>query len=273
MEETDSPTSVLVPLDSSIISNSRNILQEALNERSLQLRFETPETAKDLKCICPPYVNNLEKLIFELFIEDQEESLRLLSLRDVNTKDTVGFIFWRNISEEEMKTWSKNIHTKNQKALPIQYHELASNLNNMKISHPPQHVLVRSNSAKSPEDDFDETNLTGWIKIELMCVRKDKTGMKLGSILLAAALAFAAIKEGKTHGVLQVAGGESNNSAYELYKKFHFEDGKEYFNNPNNNLMVLWNIRHALETLNWEGFLMKNFSNTKALKDKSSFDK
>jgi len=231
---------ILVPLDNIIVSNSQHILQEALRERSLTLRFETPTTAKELKPICPQSVKNIESLIFEMFIEDQEESLRLLSLKDTKTQEMVGFIFWRNIDETEMKMWLKKIFPKKVTEEEITEKEITQKLKNIHLSQPPRHALVSSQN-KLPEHTMESYSgdLNGWIKIELMCVRSDKAGMKFGSILLAAALAFAVVKEGKTHGILQVAGGKQNISAYELYKKFQFEDGKEYFNSSQRKLTCI----------------------------------
>jgi len=205
-------------------------------------------------------------LIFSLFIEDKEESLRLISLRDIKTKETVAFIFWRNIDEDEMKKWIKSM------SLPLivdkEINDLSSNLNQINIGSAPQHALVsaKANSSDSPLESL-AIDLQGWIKIELMCVRDDKTGMKLGSILLAAALAYAVSKEGKSHGILQVAGGPKNVAAVQLYRKFNFEEGKQYFNPPNTNLLVLWDIRKVFLELNWEGFLLRDVKGQKEIKN------
>jgi len=42
------------------------------------------------------------------FIEEDDPDMRLLSIRDASTKDTVGFIFWRNIPRKDMQHWLKD---------------------------------------------------------------------------------------------------------------------------------------------------------------------
>jgi hypothetical protein len=46
------------------------------------------------------------------------------------------------------------------------------------------------------------------------------------------------VQESKSHALLQVAGGKSNARAVELYKKFQFNWAEQYFEIPNDNIMV-----------------------------------
>eukprot|EP01125_Pyxidicula_operculata_P019610 TRINITY_DN711_c0_g1_i2.p1 TRINITY_DN711_c0_g1~~TRINITY_DN711_c0_g1_i2.p1 ORF type:complete len:154 (+),score=9.99 TRINITY_DN711_c0_g1_i2:349-810(+) len=137
-----------------------------------------------------------------------------------------------------------------------EYLSLSDSMNKLRLSHPPTHLLTK------PED---KVQLNSWIKIELVCVASNHQGEKLGSILLAAALVFSYVLDKKKHSLLQVAGGEENQSAIHLYTKFQFERAQDFFNKPNQNIMVLWNIRNALESLRAEEFLLEPLKNRKEL--------
>jgi GNAT superfamily N-acetyltransferase len=52
------------------------------------------------------------------------------------------------------------------------------------------------------------------------------------------------------------AGGKSNVPAIRLYERFGFKDtSREQFNDPNENLYVLWDIHNSLQTIDWKTIL------------------
>jgi len=230
-----------MPLSPNLVEKSNSILSEALQERNLHLGFETPETTSDLKGFCPSFIKGLESFVFDIFENDSPTEMKVLAARDVNTGKPVGYICWQNIDKDEIRSWMKVFSSKGgRKALT---HSEGST----------QLVLAPLN-AGSPQ--WIDQN--GWIKIELMAVDPNHQGQRIGGILLAAALAFAVVHDHKSHAVLQVAGGEKNTRASNLYKRFNFDFHQGEFNLPNDNLMVLWDIKEALRGLQWEDFHLKD---------------
>ncbi len=91
-----------------------------------------------------------------------------------------------------------------------------------------------------------------WIKIELLAVRKEHWGQKVGSLLLACALYHAYLRT-KTRAVLHVAGGEENLPAVRLYRHFGFLPVTQgtMFQKPDRDMYVLGNIGRTLEGIAW----------------------
>jgi len=236
----------LVPLEASLVTKSNGILAEALEERSLRLTFETASSAGDLHGLSPSFIKSLEDMVFDIFENDEPEEMRILSVRDINTGKPVGFICWQDLSSKEIGEWLKACSQK--KPEPKLLRD-----SGRKCSEP-SHMLAHRTA---PSAELLDQN--GWIKIELMAVDSSRQGEKIGAILLAAALAFAASNH-QSHAVLQVAGGSQNVPAANLYKKFHFNFAQEHFNVPNDHLMVLWDIREALRSLNWDEFLLTHIT-------------
>jgi hypothetical protein len=78
-----------------------------LLERELYLQEEDKESCRHLTRLCPPNLKNLEQLSLEVFEEDEEDEMRLLSVRDMATCDVVGYILWRNVPSHEIHEWVK----------------------------------------------------------------------------------------------------------------------------------------------------------------------
>jgi len=221
-------------------------LAEALQERSLQLTFETASSTGDLHGLSPPFIKSLEDMVFDIFENDDPEEMKILSVRDIQTGKPVGFICWQDLSSKEIGEWLKAYSDK--KPEPKLLRD-----SGRKCSEP-SHMLAHR---VSPVEWLDQN---GWIKIELMAVESSRQGEKIGALLLAAALAVAASRH-QSHAVLQVAGGSQNVPAIHLYQKFHFTFAQECFNMPNDHLMVLWDIKEALTSLNWDDFLLTHVQN------------
>jgi len=239
----------LVPIDSHVIEKSQFILQSALEEKHLSLHIETPKTCKELQGLSPSFVSGLEKLIISIY-ESGDEELRLLSVRDTKTGLPVGFIFWRNLEQQEMAEWIKSSYQD-------QYNKpKRKELTEKKII--PIHESVNILSLSQEIIQNKKLPTTGWIKIELMCVSQQMQGQHIGTMLLAAALFYCYFQESKTHAVLQVAGGKTNTRAIELYKKFNFGPADEYFEIPNDNIMVLWEIEKMIQGLHWNEFTLSS---------------
>jgi len=258
------PTKLVLPLDQTLVRRGQSLIADALAERGLQLSLETPETAKSLRRVCSTDLKRLETLVFELFIEDQADDLRLLSLREQATGATVGFIFWRILTAIEMQAWLKSFHHPNNAV-----GELIAQMSALSLSPGGNHMLQSADKhpVVSPPTGislYKQPDSDGWIKIELVCVDPRQRQRQLGSLLLAATLTFAAVQENKSHAVLQVAGGSKNEAALALYDKFGFRRADDHFNPPNANLYALWDIREALAALNWEGFLLTSSATTTA---------
>lgn len=230
----------LVPIDSVAIDKSQSILLQALEEKHLTLHVETPQSCSDLKGLSPSFVSGLEKLVISIY-SSGDEDMRLLSVRDAQGKPA-GFIFWRNLDKQEMSEWIKP-----------EYQHSPRGENVLQNSRDPSkkefaHVLSLSTGTEKEEEVATE----GWIKIELMCVSQAMQGQHIGTILLAAALFYSYFQESKTHALLQVAGGTKNSRAVALYKKFQFNWAEQYFEVPNDNIMVLWEIKRMIEAFrNW----------------------
>lgn len=243
IEIENSNDKTLVPVDSIAIDKSQSILLQALEEKHLTLHVETPESCSDLKGLSPSFVSGLEKLVISIY-SSGDDDMRLLSVRDAEGKPA-GFIFWRNLDKQEMSEWIKpeyqNATAKSRGRNVLQN---SRDLSKQEFAH----VLSLSTGIeKEPEVPTE-----GWIKIELMCVSQAMQGQHIGTILLAAALFYSFYKESKSHALLQVAGGTKNSRAVELYKKFQFNWAEQYFEVPNDNIMVLWEIKRMIETFrNW----------------------
>lgn len=107
-----------------------------------------------------------------------------------------------------------------------------------------------------------------WIKIELLAVRKENWGQKIGSLLLACALYHAYLRT-KSRAILHVAGGEDNIPAVRLYRHFGFLPVVQgtMFHKPDRDMYVLGNIATTLEGLAWgETLGVKDEEKTNQLK-------
>jgi GNAT superfamily N-acetyltransferase len=89
-----------------------------------------------------------------------------------------------------------------------------------------------------------------WVKIELLAVREDWWGQRIGSLLLACAMYHAWLRNDK-RAVLHVAGGSSNVPATRLYERFGFVPAQGIFHKPDRDIYVLGNIGLALKSLLW----------------------
>eukprot|EP01118_Nematostelium_gracile_P010857 TRINITY_DN3798_c0_g1_i1.p1 TRINITY_DN3798_c0_g1~~TRINITY_DN3798_c0_g1_i1.p1 ORF type:complete len:241 (+),score=55.25 TRINITY_DN3798_c0_g1_i1:22-744(+) len=203
----------------------RQYVPATISKRNYSLVVETPDSAEKIwkryGTLCGSFVSEeLESIVWESFIEDLDDGrMHCLTIRDEkNDSEVCGVIFWRDLLESEMREWTEDIPS--------------------------------SESAVVNKNAFD-----GWIKIELVCTAPKYLGRRIGTMLMAAALVWAA-KHRQTHSILHVAGGHKNVPAKRLYERFGFvETDKNQFNQPNDNLFVLWDINNSLQSIDWKTLL------------------
>lgn len=136
----------------------------------------------------------------------------LLTATDVESGSLAGAVFWRDLPTDEVREW---------------------------LESPRSCAHTREIAPRA----------TSWTKIELLETAPDFRGHRLGSLLLAAALAYSVVRQHKKSAVLQLAGGSNNVAGSRLYRKFGFEPSTGVFGPPNENLHVLWDIEHSLRDL------------------------
>ena len=242
----------------------------AIKRRHLTQKEETIESARLIQQSYGSFIENegdnnnmsvdIEKNLFELFIDDDYDGmLHLTTLRESTNDEIVGIVFWREVCRDEMKDW-------------VNWDILSASICNMKVK-----LCDEKESIKNSNDiDFDRTNVEShkkydneklrsslvpvrqkslrwlyqattstprniikkinhriideelkeelthaWVKIELLAVRKPYWGHRYGSLLLAVALYQAWLKHNH-RAILHVAGGYSNIPAVRLYKRFGF---------------------------------------------------
>ena len=97
--------------------------------------------------------------------------------------------------------------------------------------------------------------------IELLCTDRAYRGRGIGKLLMVAALAYSAVKDGKTAAVLTLGNGDDNAEAAGLYKKLGFEEMPHEMFSTDTSLMVqpqhvlvLWDIKRSLKTLKIRDF-------------------
>eukprot|EP00434_Breviolum_minutum_P031515 symbB.v1.2.027868.t1/scaffold2894.1/size68075/5 len=172
-------------------------------------------------------MGGMQELLLEQFIEkDHGDDLLLLTATEPGGH-VVGLIFWRYLHSAHDDFW--------------------------------HHVMVDP----SVTEDTLQIRPTlpppnAWVLIELLCTDDKFRGRGVGKLLLVAALAYSAVKDGKTAAVLILGRGDENLAAAELYRRLGFqrmpeelfcgtEDGHAMVD-PRH-VLVLWNIRQGLRSL------------------------
>ncbi|CAJ1363490.1 unnamed protein product [Effrenium voratum] len=189
-----------------------------------QRSFHAP-CAQDELQLCITLETPEEELLLEQFIEkDYDDDLLLLTATDQGG-NLVGMIFWRYLRSSHDEFW--------------------------------RHVLVDMGS----EALALRTPPEAWVLIELLCTGDAFRGRGVGKLLLVAALAYSAVKDGKQAAVLTLGRGDANLAAAELYRKLGFQQmPDELFVEPEDgavggrwvdpkHVLVLWDIRRGLRPL------------------------
>ncbi|CAJ1363491.1 unnamed protein product [Effrenium voratum] len=200
----------------------------AQDELQLCITLETPEEAPRLQgqvAAMKSSMGGMQELLLEQFIEkDYDDDLLLLTATDQGG-NLVGMIFWRYLRSSHDEFW--------------------------------RHVLVDMGS----EALALRTPPEAWVLIELLCTGDAFRGRGVGKLLLVAALAYSAVKDGKQAAVLTLGRGDANLAAAELYRKLGFQQmPDELFVEPEDgavggrwvdpkHVLVLWDIRRGLRPL------------------------
>jgi len=220
-------------------------------------------------------------------IVDEESSMGRHNISGIGAP--IGLVFWRKIPDEEMTEWLNFNHL--QKYLSEQQQSLCIDMTQLELDDKAKiHnndvnrlenglKLVRQRSIHSMKlipsaasiakelikDKKDANNgynnlkeqlSHAWIKIELLAVREQYWGQRLGSLLLASAL-YNAHLHTQTRAILHVAGGEENVPAVRLYRRFGFLPVARdtLYNKPDRDLYVLGDIGNSLDALAWNATL------------------
>jgi ribosomal protein S18 acetylase RimI-like enzyme len=283
------PQSPLIAEEALVQYQNQNNLQsngsivQLLAARGLYLELETPKSVTKLYssnylpeqrfCSNSHVGKDIEIMIRDAYIDElYDDAMHCVTVRNSSTGEALGIVFWRDLSQEEMKKHMKvefvEAAIKEQQALPqaqqkqnqiiylndkSEANELANQLEELKIDEE-RHVesAKHSGSELAPVNQMNAANINrGWIKIELLATLPCATGQRIGTILLSAALVYAA-RHRKNKGLLHVAGGNANIPAIQLYQKFGFHSvPPEYFNQPNKEMFVLLDINRILRRLDW----------------------
>ena len=223
-----------------------------LKGRPMSLRLETPQTAARV-----PHINaelsGLEDILWDSFIEDDWEGmLHLVTLTDDTTRRLAGLIFWQALEAEQVEAWNqewKAERTLTGSRASVQDVQAQVEAERARAVVPIRRVQSLPVTASTPDD----LQPRQWIKINLVSTDPAFRGCGVGKTLVASALVYSAVKEGKNSAVLEVAGGESNAAANRLYSKFGFESPpRGFFKSPElppDELRVLWDIHHSLRTI------------------------
>ena len=242
-----------------------------IKKRRLICIEEPPDSARSIfsstGAICDGETLSIEveRTLFESFIgDDYEGKLHMTTLRD-QSDNIVGFVFWREIPESEMKSWinwdslSVSISDfrggatgrgilKGGRSEDKLIESNSSGLTDQQQKHRTSLVPVREESLRWLNEATLSRDLTAkssapkhrprltrqevmdelshaWVKIELLAVRKQFWGNRYGSLLLACAL-YEAWKLHNNRVILHVAGGHSNVPAVRLYERFGFIEVK-----------------------------------------------
>eukprot|EP00928_Gymnodinium_smaydae_P079084 TRINITY_DN63100_c0_g1_i1.p1 TRINITY_DN63100_c0_g1~~TRINITY_DN63100_c0_g1_i1.p1 ORF type:complete len:220 (-),score=28.08 TRINITY_DN63100_c0_g1_i1:9-668(-) len=173
-------------------------------------------------------MRDMEVLLLEQFIEkDYGDDLLLLTATDEASGRLVGLIFWRYMHGTDDQFW--------------------------------QHVKIDWAASIGP--DASEALVSGkpiseaFTVIELLCTDRAYRGRGIGKLLLVAALAYSAVKDGKSAAVLTLGSGDDNVEARHLYEKLGFEQMPEDFFKAGHlmvqpkHILVLWDIKRSLKDL------------------------
>jgi len=238
-------------------SNWVELVPEIIKRLNFSLVLETPQSAAQLHTkygsVATEFIGSqFEEVIWQSFIEeDYGTNMHMLTMRDASRRNSVcGFVFWRDIEKSEMKHWM-NVADKSELQKALQHVQQCEDQESTRLA------LTRHNSQIIDVDSV----FCDWVQIELIVTHRDYLGRRVGTMLLASALVYAA-KHRKKHSVLHVAGGFANHTAIKLYERFGFEEQpKELFNKPNANLYILWDILSTLHSFDWRVLLQGHGSN------------
>lgn len=226
----------------------------------------------------------VEDSLLESFIEDDYDgALHLTTLDDSLSGRPVGFVFWREIPNEEMKDW---IHWENlrkkltgeqqqkiiEKEEPLEEPSDKQRKRKMRQSlRQVQNESIRwlevaseSSSNSTRQSLLRSSNLVplmetlthAWVKLELLAVHPDYWKQRIGTLLMACAM-YQAYKRGEDHMILHVAGGKENLPALRLYDKFGFVSVPQgtVFQKPDKDVFVLGHVGESLQRLYWPALM------------------
>ncbi|CAB9502439.1 expressed unknown protein [Seminavis robusta] len=273
----------------------RALIPSILSDRGLTCTEQTMESAASL--LEQGWLGNftqassllstqVEASLMESFIEDDYDGALHLTTLDDEQGKPVGFVFWRQVPEDEMKDWihwenlQKKLRGEQQQQLkqaqpdkedqevPVE-DGLSSLPNHSKRRRMRQSIqMVRGESIRWLEvasSDAARRNsllrsstaplerLThSWVKIELLAVHPDHFKRHIGTLLMACAM-YRAYQKGDDHMILHVAGGHENVPALRLYEKFGFLPVPQgtVFHKPDKDLFVLGHVGESLQRLCW----------------------
>lgn len=190
----------------------------------------------------------------------------------------VGIVFWREVPSNEMGEWLDIKYVTKQlldnddripsqqlgkfdnglkqegkvgRSLKLVRQSSIHSIKSMSVIGDDENAIHRTNESDQIKSFCDEIKHK-WIKIELLAVRKEYFGQKIGSLLLACAL-YQAYLRTKSRAVLHVAGGDDNIPAVRLYRHFGFLPVSQggMFQKPDRDLYILGDIGRSLEDLAW----------------------
>jgi len=241
------PASRSLPQEDQVIERQRNGQQLLRNRRfatpcardalTLCVRLETAESARRLVTKTQELVSgmhDLESMLLESFIDkDYDDDLLLLTATEGDDGKLLGMVFWRYLREIDDLFWD---------AAGVDWKKkLGSQIENACICGKP----------------FRDA----WVVIELLCIDEACRGHGIGKLLLVAALAYSAVKDGKTAAVLSLGGGggSTNQTAKALYERLGFQKmpladlaggrGVGDALAPPKFIMVAWDIKRGLKSL------------------------
>ncbi|KNC49364.1 uncharacterized protein AMSG_05362 [Thecamonas trahens ATCC 50062] len=250
-------------LEPQLATNWHGSVGSVLTRNKLRLVVESSESLARLGEEAVTTLPTLEHLAREAFVEDDfDGELHAISLRASDENDKiVALLFWRGVPVDEMREWiaaAQAIESRLSVApigLPTTPQlALGSGGERGELAMVPLRVVsdgqvAFADGAVAPAA-WGDSPFDGWMKIEIMGTRPGYGRKGYGRLLLATALFMAAVRDGRRHAVLQVAGGVDNVGAQRLYASFGFEKPPDgVFAYPNDSILVLYDIPGALRAM------------------------